>query len=355
MPRFNARLLGLCVILLAAALALCGAQFAWSCAQQCQCGHCSNYGCTCTEKACSCATGCDCPPYRSEPCGERPCNPTPNTKTCASGGCGAGQYCSCGTICKNASCPAGGTYDCGAAGSACDNPPNCGCPPYCKGHARPCQGSVTCQCPGQGAGNCPQGTGGSCPKSCKNYAANPYRPCGGAKNCGDSAAWVGCDGEGCGGLCGYFCPNAAYPCEGAVHCSNATYGCKKRGNDWKNCQCTPGYDCGNYGDKSDGLICPRWTPTCDNGGWCCGGCEESGRVYTGCTSPEPGGYPWCETAGPPNYIHCRCGYCSCEVAAPNLCKCTSGQGVCGGQYKCSTCSYHQLACPDDATCRGNPE
>jgi len=221
-------------------------------------------------------------------------------------------------------------------GVACGCVSSCtSCALVCVNHSGwPCGGTKNCKTGGGcGGGNC------TCGAICKAQSC-PYGP---SKNCADATAWVGCDGEGCS--CGTFCVGVGYPCGGSVHCSNQTYGCRKKGPDFKNCACTSGYACASFGDRHDGLICKLWTPTCDNGTWCCGGCAGSGRVYTGCTSPEPGTGS-CETVG-----HCRCGPCSCE-AGGSQCTCQSGQGVCQGAGGCPTCSYHQSSCPGAVACRG---
>jgi hypothetical protein len=323
MPRFNARLLGLCVILLAAALALCGAQFAWSCAQQCQCGHCSNYGCTCTEKACSCATGCDCPPYRSEPCGERPCNPTPNTKTCASGGCGAGQYCSCGTICKNASCPAGGTIECECnGGSTCPHQPD------------------------------------KCHTSCKHDSGTPpYLPCFGALHCYAAGTGTGCDGTDCtSAVCGDYCPKGStYPC-GGKGCPGG--GCGKARCDVaaacnNSCKHQSPNPCTDDPDRS--RSCCKCVACCDlDDCWpaACTGCCDNTCVRSGyycgtpqaeCTCNHEGMFRCCKGVGENGSftdVYCfRCRFCedcdSCAEARASDCSRLGDKRACFCTPSCS--------------------
>jgi hypothetical protein len=197
------------------------------------------------------------------------------------------------------------------------------------------------KCPGATCG----GTGKPCNNGCGQYECGYV-----GYSCLTAAS--GCKGNGC--MCPTYCKNGTKPCPGTASCSDTTYGCRKKGPDFKNCIAG---DCGSAHCTLP--VCKNGYPPCDNGTWCCAGCGQSGVCYSGCPSwvddEGYGGSPGCETSGSPPYAHCRCGPCSCSaVSNPGHCNCNWLFCLrCGGN--CETwCGHHtgSYCSTNSSLCKG---
>jgi len=265
---------------------------------QCNCTgsvSCASGGCQ-APSACACAKVC--PNYHSP----TPCGGPPN-KACWNQGCGvaSSSYCTCGTICKAAPCPAGGTQQ--------------------------------CQC--NGGNTCPREPL-RCHTSCKKDTGPlPYLPCHGALHCYAG----GCGGVGCNsGVCADYCPNGStYRCGGKgcpvpscglAICVSTALVCNS------SCKHATPSPCQQYSDPDRVRTCCKCDVCCDYGDcWptppnCQGCCDNTcvqasyscGTPQGSCTCNHSGMLRCCKGIGrnwDATDDHCfRCRYCSdCDSCA----------------------------------------